>query len=342
MDFLKKDTEFDIIGLGEVMLRLSPPGKEKISQSDIFEKNTAGSELNVVFGASMLGTRGAIVTKLPSNKLSHYVCGKLRSADVCDRYIVYDSSPEARLGIYYYESGAYPRKSAVTYDRKNASCCTLGIDEIPDEVYSKTKIFHVSSITLALSPTLRSTALEMIKRFKAAGAAISFDVNYRAALWSEDEARAVIESVFPYADLLFVSEETSRRCLQRTGTLEDIMRGYAEQYGCRLVATTMREAVSPNKHNFGSKIYCDGEFFEEEPYKGIEVIDRIGSGDAYLAGVLFGLVKYGDVRRALEYGNALSAVKNTVKGDLSVSSLEEIEGIIKSHHSTGHQDEMIR
>ena len=157
-----------------------------------------------------------------------------------------------------------------------------------------------------------------------------------------EEAKKVVESVFPYVDLLFVSEETSRRMLQRTGTLEEIMKGYADDYGCFLVATTRREVVSPTKHNFTSKIYMNGQFYEEEPYYNIEVIDRIGSGDAYLAGVLYGLIKHGTPERALEIGNALSAVKNTVLGDMSASSIEEIESVIKSHKATGHQDEMVR
>lgn len=342
MDFLKRDTEFDIIGLGEVMMRLAAPNKEKISQSESFEKNAAGSELNVVSGAAMLGVRSAIVTKLPSNKLGHFMRNKIRYGNVSDDYIIYDDSPEKRLGIYYYESGAYPRKSSVIYDRANSSVCSLSIDEVPEDIYSKAKIFHVSSISLAVSGTLRQTAIEMIRRFKAAGALISFDVNYRAALWSEEEARSVIEPIFPYVDLLFVSEETSRRMLQRTGTLEEVMRGYANDYGCKLIATTQREAVSPTRHNFTSKIYCDGAFYTEEAYVGIEVIDRIGSGDAYLAGVLYGLIQRQDIQRALEIGNALSAVKNTVLGDMSTSSIDEIEGIIKSHHTKGRQDELNR
>ncbi len=342
MDFMKKDTEFDLIGLGEVMMRLAAPNKEKISQSESFEKNAAGSELNVVSGAAMLGVRSAIVTKLPSNKLGHFMRNKIRYGNVSDDYIVYDDSPQKRLGIYYYESGAYPRKSSVIYDRANSSVCSLSIDEVPEEIYQKTKIFHVSSITLAVSPILRTTAIEMIRRFKEAGALISFDVNYRAALWSEEEARAVIEKIFPYVDLLFVSEETSRRMLQRTGTLEEIMRGYTEQYGCKLVATTQREVVSPTRHNFTSKIFYDGRLYGEEPYVGIEVIDRIGSGDAYLAGVLYGLIRHENIQRALEIGNALSAVKNTVVGDMSTSSIDEIEGVIRSHHATGRQDELKR
>lgn len=338
----KENTDYDVIGLGEVMLRLSPPDKEKISQSETFIKNAGGSELNVVSGAAMLGIRSAIITKLPENKMGHFIRNKIRYGNVSDDYIIYDHSPEKRLGIYYYESGAYPRKSSVIYDRANSSVCSLSIADLPEDIYEKTKIFHVSSITMALSPSLKETTLELIKRFKAAGAYISFDVNYRASLWSEEEAKKVVESIFPYVDFLFVSEETSRRMLQRTGTLEEIMQGYASDYGCTLIATTRREVISPTHHNFNSKMLFKGKFYEEHPYNNIEVIDRIGSGDAYLAGVLYGLVKHGTPERAIEIGNALSAVKNTVPGDMSASSIEEIESVIKSHKATGHQDEMVR
>ncbi len=123
-----------------------------------------------------------------------------------------------RLGVYYYESGAYPRKSSVIYDRANSSFCSLSLDELPEDIYAKTKIFHISSITLALDPSLKETAIKMIHKFHEAGAYISFDVNYRASLWSEEEAKKTVEAIFPYVDFLFVSEETSRRMLQRTGT----------------------------------------------------------------------------------------------------------------------------
>ena len=338
----KENTDFDLIGMGEVMLRLSPPNKEKISQSETFEKNAGGSELNVVSGAAMLGLRSAIVTKIPKSKMGHFIRNKIRYGNVSDDYLIYDNSDDKRLGIYYYESGVYPRKSSCIYDRARSSMCSLDIAEIDPSIYSKTKIFHISSITLALDPHLREVAIEMIKRFHEQDTLISFDVNYRAALWSEEEAKKVIEAIFPYIDLLFVSEETSRRMLQRTGTLEDIMRGYANDYGCQLVATTRREAVSPTRHNFNSKIYFEGEFYEEQPYNDIEVIDRIGSGDAYLAGVLYGLIKDRDVKRALEVGNALSAIKNTVAGDMSASSIDEVRSVINSHKATGHQDEMVR
>lgn len=340
----KNNTKYDIIGMGEIMMRLSPPGKNRLTQTDCFERNIGGSEFNVVSGASMLGANTAVITKLPANPIGRMVKNCISQTGVSKDFVAEDKDSKARLGIYYYENGAYPRKSAAVYDRANSSVCSLDIKEIPSDVYASTKIFHISSITLALAPKLRETALEVIRRFKEAGALISFDVNYRAALWSEEEAREVIEKVFEYVDILFVSEETSRRMLRRTGTLEEIMQGYSKDYGCKIVATTRREVVSPMHHNFSSKIYCDGKFYEEDGYNNIEVIDRIGSGDAYLSGVLYGLVSESnvDINRALELGNACASAKNTVVGDLSDFALYEIENIISSHKSTGHQDEMIR
>lgn len=342
MDFIKKSAEFDLIGLGEVMLRLSPPDKEKISQSEVFEKNCGGSEFNVASGAANLGIRAAVVTKLPKNKLGHYIARRIRYGTVSDDYVVWDHSENKRLGIYYYESGVYPRKSAVVYDRAAASVCSLDISEIPEDIYEKTRIFHFSSISLALGETLRATTLAVMKKMKEHGVAISFDVNYRATLWSEEEAREVITKILPLVDILFVSEETSRRMMGKTGTLDEIMKSYADAYGCRLVATTRREAVTPTRHNFGSRIYYDGKFYEEPHYKGIEVIDRVGSGDAYVAGVLYGILTGNDIARAMAYGNALSAIKNTVSGDMSISSIDEVDSVIASHRATGKQDEMVR
>ena len=219
---------------------------------------------------------------------------------------------------------------------------TLKLSEIDPKIYDKTRIFHVSGITLALNTDLRATVIELVKNFKAHGAAISFDVNYRASLWSEEEARETIKSILPYIDILFVSEETSRRMMQKEGTLEEIMKSYTEEYDCKIVLTTKRGVVSPTRHNFGSVIYFNGKFYEEPPYENIEVVDRIGSGDAYVAGALFGILKYGDVQKALEFGNAMSAVKNTIYGDMPASSLEEIESIISSHKSDGNESEMNR
>ena len=205
-------------------------------------------------------------------------------------------------------------------------------------------MFHTSGISLALNKNTCEVATEMIKRFKEGGALVSFDCNYRANLWSEEDARAAIKNILPYVDVLFVSEETSRRMMQKEGDLKEIMRSYTKEYPVKVVCTTQREVISPRKHNFTSTIYdaVKDEFYTEKPYTDIDVIDRIGSGDAYVSGVLYGLLKYDDVQKALAYGNATSSVKNTIPGDLPASDLKEIDSIIKAHNSTGPSSELNR
>lgn len=335
--------EFAVMGLGEVLLRLSPPNKERILAGEVFEKRAGGSELNVVSGISLLGLRTGIITKLPNNEIGKYIKNKIRFSGVSDDYIIYDSSRNARLGIYYLESGAAPRKTTVVYDRANSSFTGISNLEIPEDVYSKTAVFHFSGITMALNENIREVIHHAIPRIKANGGLVSFDVNFRASLWDEEEAKCEIEKVLPYIDILFISEETSRKMFGHTGTLEEIMKSFSKDYGCRLVATTQRTVLSPTRHTWDSQIYSREEdcFYREEPYPEIEVVDRIGSGDAYLAGVLFGLLKFKNVQKALEYGNAMAAIKNTIPGDMPVSDFNEISKVI-SDHQTHNSSEMNR
>ena len=300
---------FDLITFGEIMLRLSPPRHARIVDGDIFEKRAGGAELNVASGVALLGLRTGIVSKLPQNELGTFIKNRIRFVGVSDDYLVYDDTPDARLGLYY-----------------------------------SARMFHTSGISLALCQNMQNVAVELIRRFKSAGATISFDVNYRANLWGEEEARKTIEEILPLVDVLFVSEETSRRMFKKTGDLKDIMKSYATDYGVKIVATTQRTVISPRKHNFTSIVYDarSDKFYTEAPYNDIDVIDRIGSGDAYVAGVLFGLLKYGDPEKAMQFGNATSSVKNTVPGDLPSSDFKEIDRIIHEHHSTGPVSEMNR
>lgn len=335
---------FDALGLGEVMLRLSPMGNERIGQGEQFVKGAGGSELNVMSGISLLGLRTGVITKLPHNLIGAFIKNRIRFCGVSDDYLIYDDRPGARLGIYYYEGGAYPKKPSVTYDRAGSAFTTLEQAELPEQMYGASRLFHISGITLALTQHTRALGLEMLRRFHEAGAVISFDCNYRANLWSEAEAREAILQVLPMVDVLFISEETSRRMMRQRGTLEEIQKGYCQTYGIRLVCSTARQVVSPKRHTFSSMIYSAEEeaYYTESPYENIDVIDRLGSGDAYVAGVLFGLLSSGRVSDALKFGNAMSAVKNTVPGDLPASSYEEISRIITAHESQSTQSEMDR
>jgi len=329
----KNSRPFDLMGYGEVMLRLTPPAKNRIATSESFEKTAGGSELNVCCGASALGLRSGILTALPDNALGQFVKNRIRFAGVSDDHLLLSADPTAKLGVYYYEMGAYPRKSSVLYDRAGSCFTKMELKDIPGVPFDKTRAFHVSGISPALGEIPKRTALELIRRFKAEGSVISFDVNYRAALWSEEEAYAMVHEILPLVDILFVSEETSRRMMRRSGTVEQIARSYHEDFGCSYVAMTMRQVSSPTRHNWDSIIYDAGSnaYYREDPYENIEVVDRIGSGDAYLSGVLSALLLELGPEQALKAGNAMAAIKNTVIGDIPVSDWKEIRATIAAH-----------
>ena len=340
----KNQCEFDVLGMGEVMLRLSPSGKERISQGETFMKNAGGAELNVVSGISQLGLRTGIITRLPANEMGSFIKNKIRYSGTSDDYILYDDTPDARLGIYYYESGAYPRVPVVNYDRRHSSFCGLDIEQLPAGMYASTRLFHVSGITPALCDRLRRGTLAAVRAFKEAGAVVSFDVNYRAALWDEDSARACICELLPYVDVLFIAEETLHRMFRQSGELPEIQRRFAKEHpGLSVLASTMRTVVSPTRHNFTSLVYDvdQDRHYTEPPYENIEVVDRIGSGDAYVAGALYGLLTDGTIDSAAAYGNAMSAVKNTVPGDMTACSMVDIERVITAHRR-GQSSEMVR
>lgn len=342
---MEEKRNFDLLTLGQVLLRLSPPNNDRLVRGDTFVKQVGGAELNVAVGVALLGLRTGVISKLPSHDMGSFMKGKIRSYGVSDDFFMYDDSPSARVGIYYYENGAYPRKPRIVYDRKNTSINKLSVADYDDSLYSDTRCFHTSGITLALSPELRATAIEMIKRFKAQGAIISFDVNFRGNLWTGAEAKECIESILPYVDIFFCSEDTARLTFLKEGDAKSIMKSFTEEYPISIVASTQRIVHSPKRHTFGSIIYSakDDTYYEEAPYTDIEVVDRIGSGDAYISGVLYGLLAHpGEYQRALEYGNAISALKNTIPGDLLCTDLKEIQGIIKEHKSTGRIAEMDR
>lgn len=340
-----KKKNFSVLGIGEVMLRLSPTEKERISYSETFEKMAGGSELNVVAGISMLGLRTGMITKLPRNEIGKFIKHKIRYAGTSDDYIIYDDSENMRLGVYYYESGAYPRLPVVSYDRRGSSFTSFKKEELPASVYTSANVFHRSGITLALSDEVAENVIAIMQRFQGEGALISFDVNYRSSLWSEERARRTIERILPLIDIFFVSEESSRRMFGMSGALGEIHQRFSDKYpNVKIIASTKRTVISPSKHSFGSLIYDTAarKHYEEAPYENIDVLDRIGSGDAYVAGALYGLLKHRSIKAAANYGNAMAALKSTVIGDMTVCDLNDIERIIKAHSSNGPKSEMIR
>ena len=339
------EKKFDMLALGEVLLRLSPEGNERLTQGTRFEKQLGGAELNVAVGAANLGLTTGIISKIPSHAIGNYAKREIRRNGVDTDYLAGDDSADSRLGIYYYEYGADPRKPQVVYDRKYSSVNKLSLEDFPEEMYENTRCFHTSGITLGLGGPVRENAIEMMKKFKEKGALISFDVNFRGNLWTGDEARDCITKILPIVDIFFCSEETARLTFLKEGDAKRIMKSFTQEYPISVVASTQRIVHSPKKHTFGSVIYSAKEdcYYEEEPYRNIEVVDRIGSGDAYVSGALYGLLAYDfDCQKALEYGNAAGAVKNTIKGDLPSCSKREMDAIIRNHKHVGPELEMDR
>lgn len=339
------EKKYDLLTLGEILLRLSPPQGQRLARTQDFQLHVGGAELNVAAGAGQLGLRTGIITRLPDNELGDLVRNQIRYQGASDEFAARDRGPEARLGLYYYETASAPRKPAVVYDRKNSSACRISPEDFSQEMYASARCFHTSGITLALGAEARRTAVDMMKRFKEQGAWISFDVNFRGNLWTGEEARRCIEEILPLVDIFFCSEDTARLTFRKEGNLEEIMKSFTREYPISVVASTRRVVHSPRCHSFGSRIYSSGAdaFYEEEPYENIEVMDRIGSGDAYVAGALYGLLTdWEHPGRAVAMGNAAAAMKNTVAGDLPCMTLQEMETMIREHQSKGPVTEMRR
>lgn len=342
---MNSSKKYDLLALGEVLLKLAAPVNERLVRGDILKKQAGGAELNVISGSSILGLKTGIISKIPDNDIGLFIRNEAAFLGVSDEFLVHDTSANARLGIYYYENGAYPRKPNVIYDRRHSTINHIELEDFPEEIYESTRCFHTSGITLALSEQTRRTAIEMIKRFKEKGTLISFDVNFRSNLWSGDEARECIEEILPFVDIFFCSEDTARLTFLKTGNVKEILKSFTEEYPISVVAATQRIVHSPKSHTFGSIIYDARKdaYYEEEPYRNIEVVDRIGSGDAYISGALYGLLSSDmDCQKAMTYGNATASVKNTIPGDLLSTNLKEINQVISNHNSSGPQSEMNR
>lgn len=340
---MKKD--FDLLTLGEVLLRLSPLTNERLVRCNTLIKQVGGAELNVACGVSLLGLRTGIISKLPDNDLGRFVENSVRFCGVSNDFITFDNSKSARLGTYYYENGAAPRKPSVIYDRNYSSFQKIRTTEFPAKMYNSTKIFHTTGITLALCKNSLNTAIKMIEKFKKHRTLISFDVNFRANLWDGKAAKECIEKILPYVDIFFCSKSTAELTFGKSGDIKDIQKNFCKEYDISIMASTDRIVHSPKSHTFSSTVYNSKEnaFYTEQPYEKIDVVDRIGSGDAYIAGFLYGLIKYnGSCQKALEYGNASSAIKNTIPGDIPCSKLSELNDVIKSHQNIGLQTEMNR
>lgn len=341
---LDEHRPLQVLAFGEPLLRLSAAKGERIAGGEAFTRYAGGAELNVAAGLAQLGLHAGILSRLAANPVGDYVRAAALQKGVDCTCLLPDRSPDARVGLYFTEYGGAPRKPTVVYDRRNSSFAGFSAREVPPEVFSKTQLFFTTGISMACAPNCRAQAGTLMKAFQKAGSLIAFDINYRANLWGEDEAREAIEEILPLVDILFVSEESSRRMFRKTGSLEEILRSYSAQYGISVVVTTRRTVRGTQRQDFGSLVYSaeKNAFFFEPPYENIEVTDRIGSGDAFVSGVLYGILARRSLQSAVEFGDAACAVKCTVAGDLPQASLGELEQLAGEHAGGRATSEMNR
>lgn len=317
----------DVVTLGEAMLRLSPPDFHRLEQADSFDAKVGGGELNVAVGVSRLGLESAWVSKLPQNPIGRMVRNKAREQGVDTSHIVWSNS--GRVGIYFLEFGANPRASSVLYDRAGSAVSTLAPGEVDwAKAFEGCRLFHVSGITPALSKSCAEATFEAIKAAKAAGARVSYDVNYRKKLWTPEEASACQVPMMEYVDILITTEEDTGVVFGiREKSYREVAQRLNERFGFEVAAITLREDLSVLRNNWSALALSNGEFYESAKYS-CELIDRVGGGDSFTAGFVYGYLT-GDFRKGVDYGVAFSAIKHSIPGDLNWATLEEVETLLK-------------
>lgn len=306
----------DLVTFGETMLRLSPPGHERIEQASELGVRAAGAESNVAVNAGRLGAATAWLSKLPDSPLGRKVAASLRAQGTTPEVAWSD---DGRQGVYFLEGGGEPRGTTVVYDRADAAVTTATTDELATELVERAGYLHTSGITPALSPTLAETTTELLELAGETGTTATFDVNYRSKLWGPEEARETLEALFPDVDVLFVAERDARGVLGREGDAEAVARGLAGEFSLGTVVVTRGED--------GALAVRDGDVLEQPAFEA-ETTDPVGTGDAFVGGYLAARVDGGDVADALEWGAATAALKRTIPGDVALVTREEVESVL--------------
>lgn len=316
-----------VVTMGEAMLRLSPPDFNRLEQTNSFDARIGGGEFNVAVGVSRLGLSSAWVSKLPTNPIGRMVQNKAREHGVDMSNIVW--SKAGRVGIYFLEFGANPRASSVLYDRSGSAISMLGPGEVDwAKTFEGCKLFHVSGITPALSKSCAEATLEAVKAAKAAGAKVSYDVNYRKKLWTPEEANACQVPMMEYVDILITTEEDTGVVFGiREKTYQEVAQKLEERFGFEVVAITLREDLSVLRNNWSAFAYANKQFHESAKYF-CELVDRVGGGDSFSAGFIYGYLT-GGVQKGVDYGTAFSALKHSIPGDLNWATLDEVETLLK-------------
>ncbi|MBQ0144642.1 MAG: sugar kinase [Bacteroidales bacterium] len=337
-----------VITFGEIMLRLSTPGYLRFPQARQFDATFGGGEANVAVSLANYGVDAEFVTRLPDNDIAKSCLRDLHSYGVSTDNCIFGGE---RLGIYFLETGAVARPSKVVYDRAHSSISTIEPGTIDwDKVFEGADWFHWTGITPAISQSAADVCLEAIKAANRLGVFVSCDLNYRKNLWKYGKTAAeVMPALVEGCDLILGNEEDAEKefgikpegfdAEQTDGAIdqtrfESVCRQLMERFPrCRKVAITLRGSINANHNTWGGVIFNGKELLQSRRYDITHIVDRVGGGDSFMGGLIYGLLTYADDQKAIEFAAAASCLKHTIFGDYNQVSVAEVENLMKGNGS---------
>ena len=331
-----------VITFGEIMLRLSPPNFKRFVQSDSYDVSFGGAEANVAVSLANYGIESSFVSKLPENEIGQAAIDNLRRFGVGTSHIVRGGK---RIGIFYLETGASQRPSKVIYDRENSSISeATKIEFIWDEIFEDVDWFHWTGITPALSISTREILNEACKVANSKGIKISCDLNFRNKLWSTEEAQEVMRPLMKYVDLCIANEEDAEMSLglkPSDSNIEDaqlneesyfqLAKKLKDEFNFEAVAITLRESYSASRNGWSALLLDNKEckeVYRSEIYD-IQIVDRVGGGDSFASGLIYGLLNKSNTKDALDFAVAASCLKHSIIGDFNLVTIGEVEALVK-------------
>jgi 2-dehydro-3-deoxygluconokinase len=331
-DFSKK--EGSIVTFGEIMLRLAPQGYLRFTQANSFEAIFGGGEANVAASLANFGAKAKFVTKLPSHDIGNMAMMALKKVDVDTSAIVRGGK---RVGIYYLEKGASQRPSKVIYDRAGSSVAEASKDDFNwDEIFSDAKWFHFTGITPALGDNVAEICKLACIAAKRRNIVISCDLNFRKNLWTSDKANKIMTELMKYVDVCIANEEDAEKVFGikaensnvTAGTInkdgyKSVAKQLADQFGCKFVAITLRSSISASDNNWAAMLYDGDSYYFSKEYK-VHIVDRVGGGDSFGAGLIYGLTSGYSSSDSLEFATAASCLKHSIEGDINAVTVSEV------------------
>ncbi len=332
-----------IVTFGEIMLRLSPPDYERISQASQFQIKYGGGEANVAASLAQFGHDSYFVSCIPDNLVGDAAVNMLHGLGVNTEYILRSGK---RLGIYFLEHGASIRPSKVVYDRTDSAISQITTGRMSwNKIFGGTDWYHTTGITPALSPSAAAASLEAIRVAREMGITTSCDLNYRKKLWSKDEARETMSEMVKNVDIIIANEEDADNVFGIAAADSDIESGQlsvdgyksvARQLidisGAGKVAITLRESISASDNGWSAILFDGKELLTSRKYP-IHIVDRVGGGDSFGAGLIHGLVNNWSDQESLEFAVAASAMKHTIHGDINLVTESEVMEVVKGNIS---------